>query len=208
MAILRDWAQVGLAGSAADAIDSVVSMLASSWPAYENFTASLGWGFVCAGDHYDMDPASRTDYSNATHLSVGYARGQPGAYASAYNGAAAAAFLSLDTCPEQLLLSFFNVDYTYVLRGLEYGGLSVLDWIYASHAAGAATSASFVSQWQLLKGLVNLTAYAVDGMSEDDVFDNMSEILQAGAADAATFSAAVTQYFQHLAGNGSLAVTP
>lgn len=200
-ALLREWAEVGLAGSTADAIDAVVAMLAASWPAYENFTANLGWGFVCAANHYDMDPASRTDYTNASRTRVGYARGQPSAYASAYNGAAAAAFLSLDECPEQLLLSFFNVEYTYQLRGPEYGGLSVLEWIYASHAAGAATSASFPQQWHALKGLVNLSAYAVGGATENGVFDSVTAILQAGAADAASFSAAVTQYFQQLVGN-------
>ena len=202
-ALLREWAEVGLAGSTANAIDAVVAMLAASWPAYENFTASLGWGFVCASNHYNMDPASRTDYTNASRTRVGYSRGQPGAYASAYNGAAAVAFLSLAECPEQLLLSFFNVEYSYQLQGPEYGGLSVLEWIYASHAAGAATSAAFLQQWRALKGQVDLSSYAVGGTTEDDVFDSVADILQAGAADAESFSASVTGYFQQLVGNSS-----
>ena len=44
----------------------VAALLADSWPAYENVTTSLGYGFVCAGNHFDMDPAHRVDYSNAT----------------------------------------------------------------------------------------------------------------------------------------------
>ena len=173
-------------------------MLSASWPAYENFTASLGWGFVCDYDHYGMDPASRTDYSNATSALVGYARGVPGAYASAYNGAAAAAFLSLESCPEELLLAFFNVNYTYRLRGPQYGNMTVLEWLYASHSAGAATSASFVPQWQSLAGQVNLSTFAVGGATEESVFAAMTSLLEAAAADASGFATTMTDYFQGL----------
>jgi alpha-glucuronidase len=199
-AVLGEWVRAAMPGTAPPAADALVALLGATWEAYENFTASLGWGFVCAGDHYHMDPKLRVDYTNASAARVGYARGAPGAYGSVYNAAAAAAFTSLDACPEELLLAFHNVPYSHVLKGPRYGGLSVLGWINASHAAGARASADFAVQWRALQGQVNLSAFAVGGASEGDVFEQVSQRLQAAAADAAMFAQNITEYFAKLIG--------
>jgi alpha-glucuronidase len=178
--------------------------MADSWEAYENFTASLGWGFVCAGDHYHMDPKLRVDYTNASATRIGYARGAPGAYGSVYHAAPAAAFTSLTACPEEQLLAFHNVPYTHVLRGARYGGLTVLGWINASHAAGARTSAGFVERWGALQGQLRLTAFAVGGDTEEDVFAAVTQRLEAAAADAAMFAQNITDYFAKLVGGDEL----
>jgi alpha-glucuronidase len=198
-AVVAEWAAATFPGSDAGAVEGVVALLAATWPAYENVTASLGWGFVCASNHFDMDPAHRQDYTNATSTRIGYARGAPGAYAACYNGAAAAAFQSLAACPEELLLAFHNVPYNYSLAGARYGGLTVLEWIYASHAAGAATSGGFVDAWRALAGRLNMSAYVtLDVPSEVDAFAQVEARLLAGAASAASFSAAVSAYFRAL----------
>jgi alpha-glucuronidase len=207
-AVAAEWAALSFPGSAPAALDAVVSgILHKTWEAYENVTASLGWGFVCAFDHYHMDPASRTDYSNATKGTVGYSRGVPGGFGSVYNGEVGAAFLSLDTCPEELLLAFHTVPYSHSLKGAKYGNMTVLEWIYASHVGGAAASAGFASTWSALGGGVsggglNLAAYAVNGSTEADVFAAVGERLARGAADAAVFAANMTAYFQALTGAG------
>ena len=199
-AVVAEWAGASFPSSSdASALEEVVALLAASWIAYENVTASLGWGFVCAGNHFDMDPAHRVDYTNASSTRIGYARGAPRAYASCYNGAVAAAFQSLEECPEELLLAFFNVPYNHSLSSAR-GGLSVLDWIYASHAAGAETSASFVDKWRALAGRLNLGAYVtLDAPTEAAVFAGVEARLQAGAKSAATFNATVAAYFRALA---------
>jgi alpha-glucuronidase len=199
-AVLAEWVRAAMPGSAPPAVDALVALLGDSWAAYENFTASLGWGFMCAADHYhaNMGLPSNVDYHNASATRVGYARGAPGAYGSMYNAAAAAAFTSLDACPEELLLSFHNVPYTYALRGARYGGLSVLGWINASHAAGARASASFVERWRALEGQLRLAAFAGGGDSEADVFEAVAQRLQTAAVDAAMFSRNVTGYFAKL----------
>jgi alpha-glucuronidase len=197
-AVLTEWARAAMPGSAPPAVDALVSLLGDSWEAYENVTASLGWGFVCAGDHYHMDPKLREDYHNASAARVGYARGAPGAYGAMYNAAAAAAFTSLDACPEELLLAFHNVPYTHALKGARYGGLSVLGWINASHAAGARTAAGLVPRWRALEGQLRLAAFAVGGDSEADVFAQVTQRLQAAAVDAAMFAQNVTDYFAKL----------
>lgn len=168
----------------------MVGLLGDTWAAYENFTASLGWGFACAPDHYHMDPAARQDYINASKTRVGYNRGA-GGYAATYNGAARAAFTSLGSCPEELLLSFFNVEYTHVLRGARYGGRSVLQWIYESHAAGADACAGFVDRWAALQG----------GLAADPAeFDAVAALLERAAKDAAAFAATVVGFFANVTG--------
>ena len=200
LGVLGEWAAVSFPGSAPGAADAVATLLAEGWTAYENFTASLGWGFVAGGDHYDMDPAMRTDYTNATKERVGYQRAAPGAYGAMYNGAAAAAFLSLDACPEELLLSFWNLPYTHRLRGARYGNLTVLGWIYASHAAGARAALGFASAWRALAGSLNLRAWAVGGLTQAAVAAEVAARLDEGARSAATFAGAVTAYFAQLTG--------
>jgi alpha-glucuronidase len=198
--VLAEWVRAALPGSAPPAVDALVALMAESWEAYENFTASLGWGFICGTDHYhtNMKLQSTVDYTNASATRVGYARGAPGAFGSMYNAAVAAAFTSLDACPEELLLSFFNVPYNHTLKGARYGGLSVLGWINASHAAGARTSASFVDRWRALDGQLRLASFAVGGDTEADVFAQVTQRLQAAAADAAMFSLNITNYFDEL----------
>ena len=201
-AVLAEWVRAAMPGSAPPAVDALVALMADSWAAYENFTASLGWGFICGADHYhaNMKLQSTVDYHNASAARIGYARGAPGAYGSMYNAAAAAAFTSLDACPEELLLAFHNVPYNHTLKGARYGGLSVLGWINASHAAGARTSASFVQRWRALEGQLRLAAFAVGGDSEADVFAQVAQRLQAAAADAASFARNITDYIAALRG--------
>ena len=194
-AVVTEWAETLFAGSAPGATDAVVALLADSWPAYENVTTSLGYGFVCAGNHFDMDPAHRVDYSNATRGAIGYNRGAPGAYADAYNGAVAAAFQSPDSCPEELLLAFHNVPYSRTLRS----GLSVLQHIYASHAAGAAASQGCVEQWRLLQGRIALGALVTaETPTEAAAFAAALTRLEQGAASAAQFAGVMAAYFKNL----------
>lgn len=196
--VMQEWVGATFPGSTVGAAEALVALLGDTWEAYENFTASLGWGFICASDHYHMNPPLNVDYHNASSTRVGYDRGVAGAYGSKYNGDVASAFLSLDECPEELLLAFHNVPYSHALTGLRYGGLTVLNWIYASHAAGAAASAGFVSRWLSLAGQLRLRSYAVGGETEEEVFAQVTSRMIAGSADAAVFAQNVTDYFKKL----------
>jgi alpha-glucuronidase len=186
--VVQEWAELTFPGSAPEAIAALVGLLADTWEANENFTASLGWGFVSGGNHYIMDPADRWDYTNATASSVGYSRGL-GGYAATYKGQAQADFSSLDSCPEELLLAFWTVPYSHVLQGARYGGRTVLQWIYSSHAAGTAASAGFVGRWRALSG----------GLKGDPgVLAGVAARLAQAAKDAAAFSQTVVGYFANL----------
>jgi len=199
--VAMEWASASLPGSSQAALDTLVGgLLGRSWEAYENYTSSLGWGFSCAGNHYDMDLADRTDYTNATETTIGYSRGVEGGYGATYSGATASDFLNVSLCPEELLLAFHTVPYAHKLRGPRYGNLTVLQWIYASHAGGARTAREFVAGWESLEGQLNLSAYATGGATEADVFAAVAQRLQGGAASAAQFSASIIKYFTDLTG--------
>ena len=172
-----------------DAVATVMSIMMSSWEAYENYTASLGWGFVSAADHYHMDPAQRnSEYINASVHSIGFSRATAagGNFASTYNPPQSTSLNDVDTCDESLLLAFHNVPYTHVLKGEKYGGLTVSEWINASHAVGAATARSYVAEWQSLSGSLGKDKFLASTLGLS--FDDTTKLLIAGADDAATFS--------------------
>lgn len=145
---------------------------------YENYTSPLGVGFVCAGNHYDMDLPHRQRTTNATKLAVGFRRSDT--YAIRYHNPT---YLRLESCPESHLLYFHNVPYTRQLRS--HNNMTVVQYIYLSHRTGAATAASFVQTWaQLAATLGSHPEYGL-----------VASRLQAGATDAAMFSKAVIDYF-------------
>ena len=88
-------------------------------------------------------------------------------------------------------LVFHNVPYTHKLSA-KYGGLSVLEYIYASHASGAQAAADYVTAWQSLRGLIDEGAYGTG------VFDTVEGRLKFGASEAKRFSSIIVDYFANL----------
>ncbi len=62
---------------------------------------------------------------------------------------------SLATCPDNLLLFFHHVPYTYVL----HSGKTVMQHVYDSHYDGAERARAFVAQWKTLEGRVDPERY-------------------------------------------------
>lgn len=183
--------------------DAIAGILLRSWEAYENYTASLGWGFVCSGDHYDMDPVHRNPtFINASKHAIGINRGTPQGYGGTYNSDAGAQFTDVDRCPEEHLLFFHNVPYNKTLKGARYGGATVLEWILQSHESGASTAAAFVSEWAAVQSLANVSA---TGATAGDI----ENLLQTGATAASLFAKSVAGFVQEAAnGHGPGPVPP
>eukprot|EP00054_Salpingoeca_dolichothecata_P016307 m.95405 g.95405 ORF g.95405 m.95405 type:complete len:439 (+) comp21921_c0_seq2:356-1672(+) len=96
---------------------TLLPLLLDSWETYENYTSPLGLGFVCAGDHYHMDMPHREPTTNASKFGVGFHRPL---FANDYN---TSVFRSIESCPESLLLAFYNLPYDYqLIRGSKSGG--------------------------------------------------------------------------------------
>ncbi len=58
-------------------------------------------------------------------------------------------------CPDNLLLFFHHVPYTYVL----HSGKTVIQHIYDSHYEGAQRAQEFIAQWKTLDGHIDSERY-------------------------------------------------
>jgi alpha-glucuronidase len=165
-----------------------------SWPAYEGYTGPLGLQTLTdiVGNHYGVAvEASENNgwgqWHRADAKGVGMDRSVATGtgYAGQYRPAVAVVFESMTRCPDDLLLFFHHVPYTYVL----HSGKTVIQSIYDSHYAGEAEAERFVGEWQALKGRVDDVRYAA-----------VLAQLQHQAGRAEVWRDAVSNYFLKMSG--------
>lgn len=102
-----------------------------------------------------------------------------------YQPEVAQLYESVATTPDNLLLFFHHVPYTYKL----HNGSTVIQYLYDSHYVGAAQAAEFVGEWASLKGRI-----------DDGLYEDMLHRLEYQAGHAIVWRDAVTQYFLKLSG--------
>jgi alpha-glucuronidase len=162
---------------------AIVDMQLGSWRTFEDYSMSLGAGSmtnIADGDHYGpgipiappsqgqigstsvtlSTPSTSSSSSASTSAPPAIGRDRSVAtgtgYAGQYPQAVARLYESTDTTPDELLLFFHRVPYTYVL----HSGKTVIQHIYDSHYEGAERAQEFVEQWKSLKGRVDNERYA------------------------------------------------
>lgn len=154
--IAREWA-VCTFGNNKKTVETIVEILMMSWQAYEKYTSPLGIGWMVNPNHhygpnvdgYEYDRWGT--YHRADHLGLGVDRSSEGTgYAQQYREPNASAYEKTETCPEELLLFFHHVPYTYQLRS----GKTVIQHIYDTHFEGASDAEKMASLWDSLEGLV------------------------------------------------------
>jgi alpha-glucuronidase len=92
---------------------------------------------------------------------------------------------TLPAMPDNLLLFFHHVPYTYVL----HSGSTVIQYIYDSHYQGAEEAQNFVAQWSALKGRIDDQRYA-----------QILAMLEYQAGHAVVWRDAVCNYFLRMSG--------
>jgi alpha-glucuronidase len=146
-------------------VETISSMLLSSWSTYESYTGPLGAQTLTdiLGSHYGPGIESSEgngwgQWHNADHQGVGMDRSRATGtgYAGQYSAPVAQMYESLATTPDNLLLFFHHVAYTYVLQS----GKTVIQHIYDSHYDGAQRAATYVQQWQSLKNKLDEQRYS------------------------------------------------
>jgi len=161
--MLRDWTRLTF-GLNEHVVDTIVQMSMDSWPAYENYSGNLGIQTLAdiTGQHYGPKPESMDNnpwgqWTRADADSLGMDRTVKNGtkFAGQYPDEVAAMFENIETTPEELLLWFHHVPYTYKLST----GKTVIQHFYDSHYAGAETADGFVPLWESLKGLVDEQRY-------------------------------------------------
>jgi alpha-glucuronidase len=189
--IAREWTRQTI-GANEEVVRTVVKMLMQSWPAYEDYTGPLGLQTLTdiAGSHYGPGIEGSENngwgqWHRADHEGVGMDRSVATGtgFAGQYPLAVAKKYESAATTPDNLLLFFHHVPYTYKL----HDGKTVIQYLYDSHYAGAAQAAGFVRDWETLKGKIDTALY-----------DNVLPRLEYQAGHAIVWRDAVVQYFLKL----------
>jgi alpha-glucuronidase len=161
--IAEEWTRLTF-GNDPTVVRTIKFMLDSSWTVYESYTGPLGAGTLTdiLGSHFGPGVASSErngwgQWHRADHDGIGMDRtaATGTGYVDQYRAPVQKMYESLNTTPDELLLFFHHVPYTYELSS----GKTVIQHIYDSHYAGAQLAAGFVNQWKTLRGRVDEERY-------------------------------------------------
>ncbi len=167
--------------------DKLVDMLMRSRDIYEKYTSPLGIGWmVTPHEHYgpsvDGYEYSRWGtYHRADHKGIGVDRSDKGTgYAQQYYEPNASAYNDPEKCPEELLLFFHHIPYTWKLKS----GQTLIQYIYDSHFEGEAEAEQLAADWNSLKDVV-----------DPEVFARVAERFELQVANAKEWRDQVNSYF-------------
>src|SRR5579872_2976136 len=161
--IVDEWTRLTF-GSDPLLVQTISKLQLDSWPVYESYTGPLGAGTLTniTGNHYDPGPESSEEngwgqWHRADHEGIGMDRtvATGTAYIGQYPPLVQKMYESLQACPDNLLLFFHHVPWTYVL----HSGKTVIQHIYDSHYEGAERAHEFIARWQTLAGHVDEQRY-------------------------------------------------
>lgn len=154
--IAEEWIRCTF-GQDEEVLEKILRILMMSWKAYEKYTSPLGIGWMVNPnyhygpnvDGYEYDRWGT--YHRADHLGMGVDRSHNGTgYAQQYREPNASMYDSMDTCPEELLLFFHHVPYTYTLKS----GKTLIQHIYDTHFEGAEDVEEMAALWDSLEGKI------------------------------------------------------
>lgn len=165
----------------------ISEMLMKSWNTYEKYTAPLGVGWmVSQSDHYgpDVDGYEYSrwgTYHYADHNGIGVDRTDKGTcYTDQYSDRLKDLYNNIDTCPEELILFFHHLPYTYVLKN----GETVIQHIYNTHFDGVEDVKRFIDEWNKLEGCI-----------ASDIFRRVKERLSIQLLNAVEWRDVINTYF-------------
>ena len=177
-----------------EVVATVTKMLMQSWPAYERYTGPFGLQTLTdiTGSHYGPNIESSENngwgqWHRADSQGVGMDRtvATGTGFAGQYPRQVAKMYESAATTPDNLLLFFHHVPYTYKL----HTGKTVIQSIYDSHYEGAEEAANLGREWATLRGKI-----------DDSLFFDVAARLDYQAGHAIVWRDAVVQYFLKLSG--------
>jgi alpha-glucuronidase len=161
--IVDEWARLTF-GNDPLVVQTIAKLQLDSWPVYESYTGPLGAGTLTniTGNHYDPAPESSEEngwgqWHRADHQGIGMDRtiANGTGYIGQYPPDVQKMYESLSACPDNLLLFFHHVPWTYVL----HSGKTVIQHIYDSHYEGAERAHDFIARWQTLSGRMDDASY-------------------------------------------------
>ncbi|MFH1879685.1 MAG: alpha-glucuronidase [Bacillota bacterium] len=173
----RRWARLsyGLRGKA---LDTLTDMLLRSREVYEKYTAPLGicW-MVNPNHHYGPGPmgyeySAWGTYHRADREAVGIDRTAAGTgYLMQYPPEYRKKYETKEACPDNLLLFFYRLAYTYRMRD----GRTLIRRIYDDHEQGALEAEALAASLRTLKGALPEGVYAAAAERMDRQLQNARE---------------------------------
>jgi alpha-glucuronidase len=191
--IAAEWTEQTL-GNDPLMLATVQKILMQSWLVYENYTGPLGMQTLTdiLGSHYGPGIESSENngwgqWHRADKNGVGMDRSVATGtgYAGQYPPDVAKLYETAATTPDELLLFFHHVPYTYRL----HSGKTVIQHIYDSHYEGAAQAAKLVDEWASLEGRIDPALFA-----------DVKARLAYQTGHAIVWRDAIVQYFYKLSG--------
>ena len=191
--IAEEWTRLTF-GSDPLVVNTIVNMQLASWNVYESYTGTLGIGTLTniVGPHYGpgVESSERNGWGQwhrADRDGVGMDRtvATGTGYTAQYSPEVGKKYESLETTPDELLLFFHHVPYTYKL----HSGKTIIQSIYDSHYGGAERAQQFVRDWERLKGRV-----------DDERFQAVLDRLQYQSGHAIVWRDAVSNWFLRTSG--------
>lgn len=155
--ILEEWIRLSISTDE-NVIDTIKGIMLPSRATYEKYTSPLGIGWMvtpnihygCSVDGYEY--SCWGTYHRADHLGIGVDRTDKGTgYAQQYYEPNASMYNNMETCPEELLLFFHHVPYTYVLKT----GKTLIQHIYDTHFEGVEEVEQMIAAWDSLEGKIS-----------------------------------------------------
>ena len=191
--IIAEWTRLTFGND--PLVDKTISaMQLNSWNIYESYTGPLGTGTLTniLGNHYDPGPESSEEngwgqWHRADHQGIGMDRtvATGTGYIGQYPPEVQKLYESLANCPDNLLLFFHHVPYTYVL----HSGKTVIQHTYDAHYEGADRARDVISQWKTLAGHV-----------DDERYRDVQARLQYQAEQAIVWRDAICGWIYRLSG--------
>lgn len=160
--ITTEWVKLTF-GDHPQVVRIIREMLMESWQVYENYTSPLGIGWMVNPNHHYGPNVDGYEYSKwgtyhrADHVRIGVDRSVKSGtgYAGRYYRQNAHRFESPATCPEELLLFFHRIPYSYRLKS----GKTLIQHIYDTHFLGADQALQLRNKWESLKDKIDSKRY-------------------------------------------------
>jgi alpha-glucuronidase len=187
-AIAKEWIEQTI-GTNIQVLATIGRMLMQSWPAYEHYTGPLGTQTLTdpTGSHYGpgVEGSERNGWGqwhrdDAQGIGMDRSVATGTGFAGQYPPEVAKMHESPATTPDNLLLFFHHVPYTYKL----HSGETVIQYFYDSHYHGADEAARLVDEWATLKSKV-----------DPALFEDVRARLEYQAGHAIVWRDAIVQYF-------------
>lgn len=169
--ITSEWVQMTY-GLLSEVTTTISNILLNSWSIYENYTSPLGIGWMVNPDHhygpnvdgYEYSKWGTYHFADCKGIGVDRTVATGTGYTSQYRHPVAQRYEDLATCPDELLLFFHHVPYTYKLNS----GKTVIQHIYDTHFTGALQAESLIHQWEKIQSAMDRDQY-------EDVLNRLKE---------------------------------